>query len=132
MNGVYCLNRDGIITDRSAIMESLFIYWLCSSTMDSTIFTDTIASASFDMAQTDNIEDSLVAIQETLRSLYSSYFDSVVVDTTTTEEDGVVYITVNVKAVYEKQTYELKKILEYSNLNKTVDIMQNIQRLKRM
>lgn len=125
--GLPTLTKEGWTDNRSTILEKAYMYWLVSNIQDTNTFYREVESLKYILSVSDHIEKSIVAIKESLERLLDPYFDNVEVITNMEEEGGIVYIGLNVKALYKEEEFNLYKIL-YTNNQYKIDFEESFFR----
>lgn len=117
------LGAEGWLTNKKAIMEKLFTYYLASEYNQTNTFYTQVKSLKYDLFISYDEHAIRERIEDSLTKLYSPYFDSVDFSSKLTEKEGskLVEITIDVKCTDGKDVYTLSKIIE-SNFDESIII----------
>ena len=113
-----CLSNEAWCNDRGAILEKGFMYWMAAEPQDSNFFRDEVQSLMFVDSKSNDIETTISNIRNSLESLFGSYFDTLDVNVTQLESNGITYLTIDVKGVYNNVNYKLSKLILMNEENK--------------
>lgn len=115
------LGAEGWLSNKKAIMEKLFTYYIASEYNQTNTFYTQVKSLKYDLFISYDEHAIRSRIEDSLTKLYSPYFDSVEFSSKLTEKEGskLVEITIDVKCTYGNETYTLSKIIE-SNFDDSI------------
>lgn len=115
------LGAEGWLSNKKAIMEKLFTYYIASEYNQTNTFYTQVKSLKYDLFISYDEHEIRSRIEDSLTRLYSPYFDNVEFSSKLTEKEGskLVEITIDVKCTDGNETYTLSKIIE-SNFDDSI------------
>lgn len=123
ISSIPTLTIDGFVTNKYIQMYKLFEYFLASDYSQSNTFSGKVASLKYILA-TETSETMTSTIENQLRNLYISYFDSVNVQTWTEVIGSKLHIYIDIMAEDNDKTYTLSK-----EVKSTKGEIENYERL---